>query len=76
MLLVEDNAINREVADEYLRRLGCRVDMAVNGREAVDMFNAAEYDVVFMDCQMPIMDGFEAVRQIRAAELTTGSGRR
>ena len=67
-LLVEDNAINREVAEEYLRRLGCRVDIAVNGREAVDMYRTMDYDIVFMDCQMPVMDGFEATRQIRLTE--------
>ena len=73
-LLVEDNAINREVAIEYLRRAGCTVDTAVNGREAVERFTTERYDIVFMDCQMPVMDGFDAAREIRAMEKG-GAGR-
>ena len=67
-LLVEDNSINSEVACEYLRRSGCVVDTAVNGREAVEQFGRQRYDIVFMDCQMPVMDGFAAARAIREAE--------
>ena len=67
-MLVEDNSINCEVACEYLRRSGCVVDMAINGMEAIQLFRKNRYDIVFMDCQMPLMDGFEATRAIRAAE--------
>jgi|GEM_PF-2511735 len=71
-LLVEDNSINSEVACEYLRRSGCVVDTAVNGREAIERFQQQHYDIVFMDCQMPIMDGFAAARAIREAEMESG----
>jgi CheY-like chemotaxis protein len=67
-LLVEDNMINSEVACEYLRRAGCVVDTADNGKEAVEQFSRERYDIVFMDCQMPVMDGFEAARAIRIVE--------
>ena len=66
ILLVEDNAINQQVARETLERLGATVDVAVNGREAVDMAPLAFYDVVLMDVQMPVMDGLAAARAIRA----------
>ncbi len=64
-LLVEDNAVNRLVAREFLKRAGCSVDMARHGREAVDRCQESIYDIIFMDCQMPEMDGFEATRIIR-----------
>jgi signal transduction histidine kinase/CheY-like chemotaxis protein len=65
LLLVEDNEINRELAAELLSRIGVRVDMACNGREALERLEAADYDAVLMDCQMPEMDGFEATQRLR-----------
>jgi signal transduction histidine kinase/AmiR/NasT family two-component response regulator len=67
-LLVEDNVINREVVSAYLSRCGCVVDTAADGREALERLGQRRYDIVFMDCQMPVMDGFEATRALRAME--------
>jgi diguanylate cyclase (GGDEF)-like protein len=66
LLLVEDNLINQEVMQEVLSHEGIRVDLALNGKEAISMINRNDYSVVLMDCQMPVMDGFEASRIIRA----------
>jgi CheY-like chemotaxis protein len=71
-LLVEDNPINRLVASEYLKRAGCEVDLAVHGREAVKRCRDKSYDIIFMDCQMPEMDGFEATRVIREENSRSG----
>ncbi|HZV67425.1 MAG TPA: response regulator, partial [Telluria sp.] len=66
LLLVEDNEVNQEVAQELLRDAGIRVDVAPNGMMALAKLASARYDGVLMDCQMPVMDGFEATRHIRA----------
>lgn len=65
LLLVEDNIMNQELALEILQEAGLKVDIVKNGAEAVEKVFQIEYDGVLMDCQMPIMDGFEATRQIR-----------
>jgi len=68
VLVVEDNAINQKVAQGLLKKFGVQVDLAANGEEAVNSLENLPFDLVFMDCQMPIMDGYDATRQIRLPE--------
>jgi two-component system sensor histidine kinase/response regulator len=68
VLLVEDNYVNQEVAVASLESCGIGVNVANNGEEALSLFASGEYDVVLMDCQMPVMDGYMATTRIRELE--------
>jgi signal transduction histidine kinase/CheY-like chemotaxis protein len=76
VLLVEDNEVNRDVERAMLEILGCSVEAAVNGVEALDRLEGSAYDLVLMDCQMPEMDGFEATAAIRRREAESQGPRR
>jgi PAS domain S-box-containing protein len=65
VLVVEDDAINQKVAQGLLKKFGVQVDLATNGEKALNSLENIPFDLVLMDCQMPVMDGFEATRQIR-----------
>ena len=73
VLVVEDNLTNQKLIVAMLKKFGCRVDVAVNGEEAVGAAMQNAYDVIFMDCQMPIMDGYQATTTIRQREAESGS---
>ena len=68
VLLVEDNRVNQKVAMRMLEKFGFRIDLAANGKEAVEMSGLLDYDLILMDCQMPEMDGYEATGRIRDRE--------
>jgi CheY-like chemotaxis protein/HPt (histidine-containing phosphotransfer) domain-containing protein len=72
VLLAEDNVINQKVARKQLENLGHPTTIVANGREALDALEAGTFDLVLMDCQMPVMDGYEATRQLRARFESTG----
>jgi len=68
VLVVEDNAVNQDVATGLLKNMGCAVVTASNGQNAVQLFAQEAFDLVLMDCEMPIMDGFDATKRIRDIE--------
>ena len=70
ILLAEDDPIGQKVALAFLDAFGCKVDVVANGQDAVEMVAQTKYDLVFMDVQMPVMDGLTATRTIRKSETT------
>ena len=73
VLVAEDNPVNQRVAVKMLERLNCRVDLAGNGLEAIEMWERFPYQMIFMDCQMPEMDGLAATSEIRRREARRGT---
>ena len=76
VLVVEDNRVNQIMAQAWLSRAGIEPSLADNGHEAVVQYQEQAFDLILMDCQMPVMDGFEATMAIRAYEAATGAPRR
>lgn len=72
ILLAEDSVSNRLLIQSYLKKSPCELDLAENGELAVDMFKAVRYDLVFMDMEMPVLDGYSATREIRRYEQESG----
>jgi signal transduction histidine kinase/CheY-like chemotaxis protein len=72
VLVAEDNDVNQMVAEHLVSSLGGKVQIAGNGKEAVEMYQTSTFDLILMDCQMPVVDGFEATSQIRKLEAESG----
>jgi two-component system, sensor histidine kinase and response regulator len=75
ILVVEDNPVNQDVATGVLEDVGCSVRTASNGRAAIELFTGEQFDLVLMDCEMPIMDGFDATKRIREIEQSRDGSR-
>ncbi|MGI9422021.1 MAG: ATP-binding protein [Hyphomicrobiaceae bacterium] len=75
VLVVDDSLVNQMVASEFLAEMGCRISIATNGKEAVELTAKQSFDMVFMDCQMPIMDGYDATKLIRERERQANAQR-
>ena len=75
ILVVEDNAVNQEVALGMLEQIGFSAEVADNGREGLDRLASEAFDLVLMDCQMPVLDGYAATRELRATEARDGRAR-
>ena len=75
VLVIEDNEVNQQVASAMLQRLGCEVDVAAMAATGWRRSTPTRYDLVFMDCHMPVLDGFEATAAIRASESRRGRAR-
>jgi PAS domain S-box-containing protein len=75
VLVAEDNTMNARLTTKLLESMGCVVDVAQDGVETIEALTGAGYDIVLMDCQMPLLDGFEATRRIRVREEAEGLGR-
>ena len=75
-LVIEDNPVNQRIIAAMLERQGASVDLADNGKEGLQAIAAHDHDAIFMDCQMPIMDGYECTRLIRESEQVTGKRRK
>ncbi|HYD79759.1 MAG TPA: response regulator [Paucimonas sp.] len=73
VLVADDHVVNQQIAARMLAKFGCEVEVAADGREAIAMHEAQRYDLILMDCQMPVLDGYQATARIRAME--TGEGR-
>lgn len=73
VLVAEDNPVNQELAKIMLENFGCTVTIANNGEQAFDAFKKMNYDLILMDCQMPIVDGYQATKNIRTFENSLGS---
>ncbi|MEA5478591.1 response regulator [Pseudanabaena galeata UHCC 0370] len=71
ILLAEDNIVNQKVTMTYLSQLGCQADLAENGEQVLELMQSKDYDIILMDCQMPLLDGYATTQVIRQLESTT-----
>ena len=72
MLLVEDNLINQKIAKAMIEKTGALVDVANDGIDGLNQYHENNYDIIFMDCHLPEMDGYQCTREIRKIEQNTG----
>lgn len=76
VLLAEDNVVNQKITLSYLSQIGCQADLAENGEQVLQLLPTKNYDIILMDCQMPLLDGYATTRAIRQAEAQSSSGNR